>query len=89
VAVNCVVAPTFIDALVGDKEIEVTTGAILTDKVALALNPLYAAEMVALPTAAPVANPGVGCPGDSTVAVVVLEEVHVAEPVTLLLDPSL
>lgn len=77
------------DTPVDAKASDVTTGTIMTLRVELALWLLYEAVIVALPTAAPVASPGVACPDDCTVAVAVLEEVHAAELVTFLLDPSL
>ena len=62
---------------------EVSVGAA-TVSVALPLVPLTVAEIVALPIELPVARPA-----ELTVAAFVLEEAHVAEVVTLPVDPLL
>jgi hypothetical protein len=62
---------------------EVSVGAT-TVNVALPLVPLTVAEIVALPAELPVARPA-----ELTVAAVAFEEAHVAEAVTLPVEPLL
>jgi hypothetical protein len=83
--VNCWVAPALMLGAVGETAIEVIVKvAAVTVSVAVAVNPSAVALMVAVPAAAPVANPA-----ELTVATAVFDEVHVtpevSAPVVLLL----
>jgi hypothetical protein len=83
VAVNCCVAPLAKLGSEGVTAIEVSVGAT-TVSVALPICPLSVAEMVALPGESAVARPA-----ELTVATVALVEAHVADAVTLPVEPLL
>jgi hypothetical protein len=88
-ALNCVAAPTPTVTAVGDIETDVTTADVVTVKVVEPIIPLNEAETVAVPEAIPVARPGAACPAVSTDATVALDDDHVAEAVTSLVELSL
>jgi hypothetical protein len=83
VAVNCCVSPFAKLGFEGVTAIAVGVEET-TVNVALPVCPLNAAEIVALPGETAVARPA-----EFTVATVVAEEVHVADPLTLPVEPSL
>jgi hypothetical protein len=83
VAVNCCVDPL---AKLGSEGVTVMAVGVdaATVNVALPACPLSVAEIVALPGESPVARPAA-----LIVATVEFEEAHVADPVTLSVEPSL
>jgi hypothetical protein len=85
VAVNCSVAPTAMLAVAGITAIEVSVfAAAVTVSAAVPLNPPAAAVIVEEPAATADAIPAA-----LTVAVAVLELVHVADELMSPVDPSL
>lgn len=84
VAVNCCEDPAVMLGSAGVTLTPVMVGAAVTVSAALPVMPLIVAVMFAVPVATPVARPD-----PLTVAAAEFDEAHVAEEVTLAVDPSL
>jgi hypothetical protein len=83
--VNCCVAATATEAVVGDMAIDTSVGGVtVTDSVVEPVTPALVAEIVAVPAPTPVARPV-----PEIVAVVVVSETQVAVPERSFVDWSL